>query len=98
MKPKHKHAEFIKAWADGIPVQWKNSNHKWIDLCVVDPIWSVDYEFRIKPKEKIVRWLWVYKSSSNMWRISTRYLTEDEADAFYRERKRLDFTEMEFDE
>ena len=45
----HKHAELIKAWADGaeIEVHYKSLN-KW--YVVNDPAWSGDFEFRVKPK------------------------------------------------
>jgi hypothetical protein len=49
MKP-HKHAELIKAWADGAEIQyfdheegWKSQEH---------PAWYVDTEYRIKPEPK----------------------------------------------
>lgn len=47
MKP-HKHAELIKAWADGAEIQYYEID-KWVD-CV--PEWDEDYEYRIKPEPK----------------------------------------------
>lgn len=94
---KHKHAEVIKAWADGLPIQYKHQlTGDWKDLTVTDPLWLTTHEFRVKPA-KIVRWLWVYKNSTNIWRISTRYLTDDEAAMFYSERKKLDWSREEFE-
>ena len=47
---KHKHSELIKKWADGAKIQVKYSeNHDWED---VDPSWSEQFEYRIKPEEK----------------------------------------------
>jgi hypothetical protein len=47
---KHKHAELIKKWADGAKIQIKYSkNDDWED---VDPTWSEQFEYRIKPEEK----------------------------------------------
>jgi hypothetical protein len=46
MKP-HKHAEIIKAWADGAEIQYYE--HGWLD-CTDCPIWQVDVEYRIKPE------------------------------------------------
>lgn len=101
---KHKHAELIKAWADGAKIQ-----SRWIPtIDVPEPMWVDDEtprwewktrEFRIKvePKTPITRWLWVYKNTSNLWRIATRYLTDDEAAMFYHERKKLDWSAEEFD-
>lgn len=44
----HKHAELIKAWADGAEIEchYKSLN-KW--YVVNDPAWSGDFEFRVKP-------------------------------------------------
>ena len=50
MKP-HKHAELIKAWADGAEIEWKDSFGDWHS--VGKPRWeSEDFEFRIKPEPK----------------------------------------------
>lgn len=51
MKTPHKHAEIIKAWADGSVIEfyskggdgWTRSNN---------PQWYDDYEYRIKPEPK----------------------------------------------
>ena len=48
MKP-HKHAELIKAWADGAEIQLKGRNGEWIDIF---PDWSEECEYRIKPEPK----------------------------------------------
>ena len=46
---KHKHAEVIKAWADGaiievfLKVRW---------FVVYNPQWNEDYQYRIKPEPK----------------------------------------------
>jgi hypothetical protein len=55
---KHKHAEIIKAWADGaeIEVKWKNAECDWYPQ--EDFLWFIRSEFadkadfRIKPKRK----------------------------------------------
>lgn len=51
----HKHAEIIKAWVDGIPVQVKGSNGTWYDidppserLCVSE--FNKGSVYRIKPQ------------------------------------------------
>jgi hypothetical protein len=50
MKP-HKHAELIKAWADGAEIQIKY-NDGWCDWCIgSSPHWLDDEEYRIKPQE-----------------------------------------------
>ena len=65
MKP-HKHAELIKAWADGAEIEFRYvlSNHReivwseWFNANLT-PAWSEDYEFRIKPEPKpdVVKYL-----------------------------------------
>lgn len=51
MKP-HKHAEVIKAWADGAEIQIKY-NDGWCDWCIgSSPNWLDDEEYRIKPEPK----------------------------------------------
>jgi len=47
---KHRHAELIKAWADGAVIQvYKPHWDEWHDCHV--PIWDSD-EYRIKPEKK----------------------------------------------
>ena len=49
MKP-HKHAELIKAWADGAEIQYYDYQEGWINQEF--PQWYVDTEYRIKPEPK----------------------------------------------
>ena len=44
---KHKHAELIKAWADGAVIECEVSAG-WYTCS--SPTWSEDYEYRIKPE------------------------------------------------
>lgn len=50
MKP-HKHAELIRAWADGATIQCKEHQAKvpWEDCPC--PWWSDEYDWRVKPAE-----------------------------------------------
>lgn len=51
MKTPHKHAEAIKAWADGAEIECRQlSGGHW--LTVYDPAWSKVSEYRIKPELK----------------------------------------------
>jgi hypothetical protein len=50
MKKPHKHAEVIKAWADGEAIQLCD-NGRWFD--VTGPSWSLSTEYRIKPQPKL---------------------------------------------
>ena len=99
MKP-HKHAELIKAWADGAEIQYRYQNFiDWYDI--ENPDWDVSKEYRIKPAEKVVRWLWVRKDMHGTWIPTSCYLTEDEfrhATPEGREYKKLEWSREEFDE
>jgi len=46
---KHKHAELIKAWADGAEIQVQYVNNGWVDA--VPPLWDLNYLYRIKPEQ-----------------------------------------------
>lgn len=51
MKPEpHKHAEVIKAWADGHAIQYRFMNEgPWEDI--EEPTWIPEDGYRVKPKE-----------------------------------------------
>lgn len=49
MKQPHKHAAFIKAWADGAEIQVR-CKKDWADCPL--PQWFPDIEYRIKPEPK----------------------------------------------
>ena len=52
MKAPHRHAELIKAWADGAEIQFRyNVNIPWSDVKGVCG-WDIDCDFRIKPEPK----------------------------------------------
>lgn len=58
----HKHAELIKAWADGAQIEFYDtrfSEHKW-KLCGGTPLWDQDVKFRIKPKPDFNQTMDVY--------------------------------------
>ena len=51
MKTPHKHAELIKAWADGAEIEFYSEPAKqWISTAF--PNWFPDNKFRIKPEPK----------------------------------------------
>jgi len=56
---KHKHAEFIKAWADGAEIEFRDTwvaNAEWRSS--KNPSWEDRWEYRIKPEPvKVVRYL-----------------------------------------
>jgi len=48
---KRKHAELIKAFADGADIEWKMPHQTtWDEIAV--PTWNEHYEYRIKQKPK----------------------------------------------
>lgn len=51
MKP-HKHAELIKAWADGASIE-KLTKDGWLNCEPNYILWSLDVEYRIKPEPKL---------------------------------------------
>jgi len=59
MKP-HKHAELIKAWADGAEIEEQPPRGNWHSF--TDGHWmeSDDWSYRLKPQPKpdVVRWCW----------------------------------------
>jgi hypothetical protein len=65
MKP-HKHAELIKAWADGAEIQYKPIDGVWV---TEEPLWCEEYEYRIKPESKpdVVRYTQAFMTSSGTW-------------------------------
>ena len=51
MKQPHKHAELIKAWADGAEIEWQSSNGTWVPS--LEPTWNYpEGRYRIKPEPK----------------------------------------------
>lgn len=48
--PPHKHAELIKAWADGAVIQfWDGRCQSWVDTSNNRPFWAEGNKYRIKP-------------------------------------------------
>jgi len=103
MKP-HKHAEAIKAWANGAEIEYRaQGSQEW------KPIfegWSWDNslvaECRIKPESKqpVVRWLWASHDEEDFktWYEFSTFLTEDEAKTYFNgaNHLKLEYTRMEF--
>ena len=53
MGTKHKHAEVIKAWADGEEVEYRTFQGDWALLDIPSPTWSYR-EYRVKTKNIVV--------------------------------------------
>jgi hypothetical protein len=52
MKP-HKHAELIKAWADGAEIEWQDKWGEWQPFFLTHS-WYEEKNYRIKPKPDYV--------------------------------------------
>lgn len=50
-KTPHKHAQCIKAWADGTIIQIREDDGSWHDVNWGSPIFDEKFEYRIKPAE-----------------------------------------------
>lgn len=94
---KHKHAELIKAWADGAEIEvytqggWENEPR---------PTWNTNLQYRLKPKGKVVRWKWAYNAEGDngVWREYSLFLSEEEVKEYFNEIKhmKLEYTRTEF--
>ncbi len=51
MNKPHKHAEVIKAWADGAVIQWQKENGDWVRI--ENPGWHDTRRYRVKPADPI---------------------------------------------
>jgi hypothetical protein len=49
----HKHAEVIKAWAEGKPIQMQGEQGTWVDLDNVQLLWLSRSIYRVKPEEVV---------------------------------------------
>ena len=84
MRKPHKHAELIKAWADGAEIEfYRELSANWIGYKKGEnPSWDEDYEYRIKPEPKpdIVVSRWVYKDGSTSYcsQSNVRYTFDGE--------------------
>lgn len=50
MKTPHKHADLIKAWADGAEIEVKSVHMDWTPVSPY-PSWALGFEYRIKPEQ-----------------------------------------------
>ena len=76
MPTPHKHAELIKAWADGAIIQVKsNSKEKWGTFQGKEaPAWNEDLHYRIKPEPQIIEcWIDPYSMECNSYQKTNAY-------------------------
>lgn len=73
-KTPHKHADIIKAWADGEEIEMQDRCGNWLKVTNSSPSWMAT-TYRIKPKfEK--RYKYAFLSGSG-WYISSSYYKDD---------------------
>ena len=98
---KHKQEKYIKAWAEGHEIEWKTPSMGWTSVGQY-PYWYENTEYRVKPAEKVVRWLWANIVKKNKWVQNRDYMTESEAYDYFglykQTYKKLDWSRQEFDE
>jgi GH35 family endo-1,4-beta-xylanase len=96
---KHKHAELIKAWAEGAEIQVKAHKLVWEDR--ENPLWDTDSEYRIKPEEEktVVKYLWAI-DKGNGFKLHHLFVDEQSIPYFAIRypAKRLDWSRTEFEE
>jgi hypothetical protein len=61
---KHKHADLIKAWADGAIIEVKYKDDEW--QFRHNPSWHFDNEYRIKPKPDVVKYATIKQDISSL--------------------------------
>lgn len=71
MKP-HKHAELIKAWADGAEIEIKDRVTGWWGAISIGGEWYEEDEYRIKPEPKpdVVKSFMLTKANQ-LWDVET---------------------------
>lgn len=99
MKTPHKHAELIKAWADGHEIEFLDLDGIW--KLTTKPQWVIEAQYRIKPevKQPVVRWQWAYwHDARKSWSVTDMMLTEEEASLLCSKMTKIEATRTEFPE
>ena len=75
MKTPHKHAELIKAWADGAQIEyWSKTYEVWAETH--DPAWVEADNYRIKPEPKPDIISYIYASEGKWLRFCEEQYNE----------------------
>lgn len=85
MKQPHKHAELIKAWADGAEIQYFSKElNNWCNCITSSPEWDVNTEYRIKPEPEPTNFDIYGVEVGDIWKvlpsdtvITVRYVRKD---------------------
>lgn len=81
MKKPHKHAEVIKAWADGAEIQMKDKE-EWIDIQPFS--WHPENQYRVKPEPDMVFYGQIDTPAHGAFRLYTYFTREDNINAAVR--------------
>lgn len=65
MNKPHKHAEIIKAWADGAEIEFSYGNEKWHQID--KPTWDPFIKYRVKPENSVLYYNMYSKSIGNYY-------------------------------
>ena len=99
----HKHAELIKVFVDGIDTQmrYEEPHREWEEVTTLHDFGYVNYEYRIKPKEKqkVKMWQWVIEEVLSPPELTYYYYKDEEGlSKIYPDARiiqRADWTEIE---
>jgi hypothetical protein len=112
MNKEIKHDELKQAFEQGAKVQkfmpcgTDENLEGGVWLTTHNPQWEENVEYRIKPKEPVVRWLWAWvpkEFPTGGWHMCGSFMTEVEAQAYFSMHsngcyKKLEWSREEFDE
>lgn len=81
MKTTREKIEVMEAYERGEQIEYKPFQWDKGWRIESDPNWNwSQFDYRIKPKQKVRRWLWAYKGKSDsIWAQCLSFMTEDEA-------------------
>lgn len=72
VKTPHKHAELIKAWADGAVIEWRSGANRTRWGVIDNPNWNGLGEFRVQPEPTVWYCGWDSGMCSNTYRFDPR--------------------------
>jgi hypothetical protein len=70
MNKPHKHAELIKAWADGAEIEEQHNNEIWRPFDDGHWMEADAWKYRIKPEPKPDVVMYGYADTKGIWRVS----------------------------
>ena len=82
---RHVHADLIIAWANGAEIQAKQGDdwRDWVNP-ITSPTWCPHYEYRVKPKPPVKKYLWAFCLKRDGVAKATQFHFESEEDLIKR--------------